>query len=177
VSRVRKTTESKQRWAGRAQAVEPGPDFDPVRTAHDNNGAPCPRCLPLAFNGQIQIEAVQPLPPPGWAPLAVDGSGPCCFDCQAADTVLKMLARNPGKARPHLTKLVSKRVLTREVASAGMDFPMARVCVANDRCEQHRLPGVPMGLVLEGWVRASKPGDFERHLAWMERMHLGEGED
>lgn len=147
-------------------------DLDPVRAAHDSNGAPCPRCLPLAFNDQIDIEHVQPLPEPGLAPLAVDGSGPCCFDCQAADTVLKILSRDPRKARPHLSKLIFKNVLTCEAASAGMDFPMARVAVGNDRSDQYRLPGAPMGLVLEGWMRASKPGEFERHLAWMARMRL-----
>jgi hypothetical protein len=102
----------------------------------------------------------------------VDGSGPCCFDCQAADTVVKMLARNPNKKRVHLTKLAFKNVIGHEQIDGPLGFLMARVAVGNDRCEQHRLPGAPIGLVAEGWMRPSKPGDFERHLAWMERMHL-----
>ena len=127
------------------------PEFDPVRDAHESNGAPCPRCLPLAFAGKIPVECVQPLPRPGIAPRAVSDNHPCCFDCAAADTVTKMMRKQ-------------------------LDFEMARVAVANDRSEQYRLPGMPMGLVLEGWVKPSRSDDFEVHRAWMDRVGLTDQE-
>lgn len=105
---------------------------------------PCPRCLPLAQEGDIRWEMVQPLPSGAYAPLAkVPGGKPCCWDCAAADTLLR-LRRAPN-------------------------FLAARIAVGNDRQEQYRLPGAPMGLVQEGVVRASAPGDLERHHAWLER--------
>ncbi len=51
---------------------------------------------------------------------------------------------------------------------------MARVAVGNDRMEQYRLPGVPMGLVGEKLVRANEPGDFDNQLEWLERSGLEE---
>jgi len=108
---------------------------------------PCPRCLPMAGFGRIRLEMVQPLPKGAAAPLAkVPGGGPCCFDCAAADT---------------LSRLSPK--VNRE-----MDFEMARIAVGNDRQEQYRLPGVPLGLVKAGYVRPSKKGDFEKHIKWLE---------
>jgi hypothetical protein len=49
---------------------------------------------------------------------------------------------------------------------------MARLAVGNDRMEQYRLPGVPMGLVQQRLVRPSEDGDFEDQLAWLERSGL-----
>lgn len=54
----------------------------------------------------------------------------------------------------------------------GMDFAMARIAVGNDRQEQLRMPGFPMGLVLYGIMRPSQPGDFETLLDWHDRMGL-----
>ena len=52
---------------------------------------PCPRCLPLAQEGDIRWEMVQPLPSGAYAPLAkVPGGGPCCYDCASADTLLRL---------------------------------------------------------------------------------------
>jgi hypothetical protein len=104
---------------------------------------PCPRCLPLAGFGRIRAETIQPLPAGALAPLGVDNK-PCCFDCQAADNLVK------------------------QKAFGVPEFVMARIAVGNDRQEQYRLPGVPMGLVQAGIVRPSKPGDFEKHLAWLD---------
>lgn len=50
-----------------------------------------------------------------------------------------------------------------------MDFTMARIAVANDRQDQYRIPGVRMGLVLEG-LPVSYPGDMEDQHAWLDRM-------
>ena len=47
---------------------------------------------------------------------------------------------------------------------------MARIAVGNDRQEQYRLPGVPMGLAMDGQIRKSKPGDLEDQHAWLDRM-------
>jgi hypothetical protein len=105
---------------------------------------PCPRCLPLAGFGHIRLETVQPMPKGVMAPLAKEPHGePCCLDCAAADLVLAM--------------------------AGAPNFLAARIAVGNDRQEQYRLPGVPMGLVMVGYVRPSKKGDFEKHLAWLEK--------
>jgi hypothetical protein len=45
---------------------------------------------------------------------------------------------------------------------------MARIAVGNDRQEQYRLPGVPLGLVAQHYVRPSKAGDLKRHHAWLD---------
>lgn len=103
---------------------------------------PCPRCLRLAREGVLRAEMVQRMPAAAFAPLARDGSGKCCRDCGAADA---------------LTGL-----------SSSLDFEMARVAVGNDRQEQYRLPGAPMGLVKVGIMAPSAPGDLERHHAWLD---------
>jgi hypothetical protein len=103
---------------------------------------PCPRCLPLAQEGKLRMEAVQRLPSRAWAPVARDRSGKCCRDCAAADVVM---------------------------GNYGMTFEMARIAVANDRQEQYRLPGVPTGLVHVGIVRPSKQGDFDEQTAWLDK--------
>lgn len=106
------------------------------------NAPPCPRCLALARACDIRWETLQPLPEGARAPLACDGSGPCCYDCAAADALVGM--------------------------GVGVEFVAARVAVGNDRQEQYRLPGVPMGLVRGGLVRPSAPGDLERHHTWLD---------
>jgi hypothetical protein len=107
---------------------------------------PCPRCLSAYFADDIHVQAIQRLPKGAAAPLADDGTGPCCHDCSAADTLIRM-----------------KTVPT---------WSMARLAVGNDRMEQYRLPGVPMGLVQQRLVRPSEDGDFEDQLAWLERSGL-----
>jgi hypothetical protein len=104
---------------------------------------PCSRCLALARKGVIRTETVQPLPKGAFAPLGLNRQK-CCFDCASADTLLRF------------------------PKSGVADFTMARIAVGNDRQEQYRLPGVPMGLVKAGFVRPSKPGDFEKHIAWLD---------
>lgn len=102
---------------------------------------PCPRCFELAKARRLRVEPVQRLPLGlGVAPLARDGSGKCCFDCAFADRLV----------------------------TSGMTFEMSRIAVANCRQEQYRLPGVRMGLVLNG-MRVSKPGDLEDQHAWLNR--------
>jgi hypothetical protein len=107
---------------------------------------PCERCLELARDRQIRVETVQRLPAAPWTPLAQDRSGPCCFDCASADALMRL---NPG----------------------AYTFTMARIAVGNDRQEQYRLPGAPMGLVGIRIVRPSVKGDLEDQHAWLDRMH------
>jgi hypothetical protein len=95
----------------------------------------------MARDGRIRAETVQPLPAGAWAPQAHDGSGKCCRDCGAADAVARVL---------------------------GLNFYQARVAVGNDRQEQYRLPGMPMGLVKAGLVAPSEPGDLEAQYAWLD---------
>jgi hypothetical protein len=114
--------------------------------AHDGEGTPCPRCLTLAVKGKIDPTMVMPLhPDPVRNPMARDGTGHCCQDCASADTLVSMCIPT---------------------------FEMARVAVGNDREDQFRLPGVPMGLVLDGLVRPSAKGDFDRHWNWLEQNGL-----
>jgi hypothetical protein len=101
----------------------------------------CRRCLALARTGALRMEVVQPLAAAPWAPFARDGSGPCCADCAAADTLMRLF---------------------------GLSFLAARIATGNERQEQYRLPSVPMGLVKAGLVRPSAHGDFETHLAWLD---------
>jgi hypothetical protein len=122
-----------------------------IKEASEYSETPCPRCLPLAGFGRIRAETVQPLPAEV-PPLDPDGRE-CCWDCQAADNLLKLDGTLP-KPRDKYD---------------STPFIMARIAVGNDRQEQYRLPGAQMGLVLYGIVRPSKPGDLERHHAWMER--------
>lgn len=103
---------------------------------------PCPRCLALAQDDALRVEMVQPLPPGAWAPLARDGSGPCCHDCAAADGLVRL--------------------------DVCLDFPMARIATGNERQEQYRLPGAPTGLVAMGRLRPSIAGDLEQHHAWLD---------
>lgn len=104
---------------------------------------PCPRCAPIFERGGLRREVVQPLPPGAMAPLAQDGSGKCCYDCASADTLVRL--------------------------RLGANFEMARIAVGNDRQDQYRLPGAPLGLVALGLVRPSAQGDFEMHLRWLDR--------
>lgn len=108
---------------------------------------PCLRCLEALKEGDVDPQAIQRLPEGAFAPLAVDGSGKCCLDCASADTLVKM-------------RLVP-------------EWGMARICVSNDRMEQYRLPGVPMGLVAEGLVRPSEAEDFDDQLEWLDRTGRG----
>lgn len=106
---------------------------------------PCPRCLELATDRLVRPEVVQRMPEGvGIAPIARDGSGKCCFDCASADALTGRM---------------------------GLTFLMARIAVGNDRQEQYRLPGVPMGLAMDGQIRKSAPGDLEDQHRWLDRLN------
>jgi hypothetical protein len=106
---------------------------------------PCPRCLELARAGRIRVETVQRLPVGALAPIARDGSGKCCLDCASADALMSM--------------------------EQALTFEMARIAVGNDRQEQYRLPGAPLGLVQQCIVRPSRPGDLEEQHAWLDALN------
>ena len=105
----------------------------------DATTEPCPRCLKLAWNEKIRVETIMPLPE--HPARSRDENEPVCRDCESADTVQ---ALNPS-----------------------LSWEMARVAVANDRQDQFRLPGAPMGLVGQGLVRPCEPRDFEHHHEWL----------
>jgi hypothetical protein len=107
---------------------------------------PCPRCTALARELKIRAEMVMSLPAGAFAPQDYRGNKQC-FDCNAAQLVQRVVLKIPGIT----------------------GFEMARIAVGNDRQESLRLPSVPMGLIMAGLMQASKVGDFERHLKWIER--------
>ena len=116
---------------------------------------PCPSCLRAHYQGAIRVEAIQPLPEGVMAPLLRATNEPCCHDCQSTDALL---------------------------AFTGLPtWNMARTAVGNDRQEQYRLPGAPMGLVYSGLMRPNAEGDLERQHAWLKAVGLGpviyDGED
>jgi len=88
----------------------------------------------------MRREAIQPLPEVAPPRLRADNT-PCCHDCELADTLVAL--------------------------GYVPNWDMARTVVANDRQEQLRLPGAPMGLVQMGLMRPSAPGDLERHHEWL----------
>lgn len=107
---------------------------------------PCPRCLRLAQAGRIRAETIQRMPKGAWAPMGLDRKK-CCFDCASADGLIQFGYFKDDE----------------------QGFLMARIAVGEDRQAQYRLPGVPMGLVMTGHVRPSALGDFEKHIAWLEK--------
>jgi len=174
----------------RAQVRQRRPDL------YEGNPKPCPRCLVWwADNQRSQwglAEMVQPIT--NLAPaLARDGTGPCCQDCQSADTLHQYLNEEPPprgfeqfveaantffQPVPFTEHCEAERVGPHR--STSMTWAMARLAVGNDRREQYRLPGAPMGLVQGGFVAASMAGDLDRHHAWAEEAGLWameEGDD
>ena len=83
------------------------------RAFDDLSDIPCPVCLELAEQGQIQAEAVMPLPQFP-ATLKRDGRK-CCRDCVATETTMRCCGNHPM-------------------------FVPARLTVANERIEGLRMP-------------------------------------
>lgn len=117
-------------------------------------GKPCPRCLAWFEKGRgkpdgerpsdVRRETVMPLHDvPAMNALAMDGTGPCCRDCESADNLMKRV-------------------------SAITTFDQARTVIGNDRQEQLRLPGAPLGTVQLGITRPSQEGDLGKHLRWLD---------
>lgn len=115
----------------------------------------CPRCKALAVAGRIRAETVQRLPEGAAAPMGLSGQKEC-YDCASAETLIRMGVVGGGSRDEQA-------------------FEMARIAVGNDRQEQYRLPGVPMGLVKAHLVRPSAPGDFEEQHAWLKTQDWYEG--
>lgn len=105
----------------------------------------CPSCLRASMDGHMRREAIQPLPELA-PPLSRQNNAPCCHDCAVADTLVAL--------------------------GYVPDWDMARTVVSNDRQEQLRLPGAPMGLVGMRLMRPSAPGDMERHHAWLAKQGI-----
>jgi hypothetical protein len=115
----------------------------------------CPRCKALAVAGRIRAETVQRLPEGACAPMGLNRQKEC-FDCASAETLLRMGVIGRG-------------------TMDDQAFEMARIAVGNDRQEQYRAPGLPLGLVQAKLMRPSAPGDFEEQLAWLKRQDWYEG--
>jgi len=107
---------------------------------------PCPSCLEARTF--MRVEAIQPLPEGAMAPMGLDGKKQC-HDCASAGTVMRL---------------------------HGLTWVQARIAVANDRQEQLRMPGIPMGLVGRGLVRPSEEGDLDRHHQWLRDAGLMDDE-
>ena len=109
-----------------------------------STGEPCQTCLRLYRRGEIRRESVMPLPK--WGPTIRDTGEKCCFDCQAAETLLA-------------------------VGHIDIPFHMARLTVANDRAESLRQPkGMAqlMGLCQMGLMKPASINDLSAHLDWVE---------
>lgn len=106
----------------------------------DPEGRPCPACLRWYRQGRLRREAIQPLPP--HPPLLRENNTRCCHDCESADLVMAL-------------QLVPEWI-------------MGRVAVANDRQEQLRAPGLPLGLVYHRFMRPNAPGALEKHHKWLD---------
>lgn len=117
---------------------------------------PCPRCLDLYERERIRGETVMPLPQGAFAPMEMYRPVKCCRDCASADTLIRIKLIGHGSDRD-------------TDADRETSFIMARIVVGNDRQEQLRMPGIPMGMVGEGLVAPCEPGDFEKHHAWLDK--------
>jgi hypothetical protein len=115
---------------------------------------PCPRCLALYEAGKIRGETVMPLPEQT-PPRAIYGAfrgQPCCFDCQAADNLIKCgLIPGPGDG-----------------VDQGSSFVAARIVVGNERQELFRMPGYRGTNNINKLLRQNKPGDLGRHQDWLD---------
>jgi hypothetical protein len=107
-------------------------------------GETCPSCLRAFFADKIRGEAVQPLPAHA-GPLDNEGK-PWCHDCATAE-LLRRIGNVPT-------------------------WDMARTAVGNDRQEQYRLPGAPIGLVGRGLMKPNVHGDLARHYEWLRTAGL-----
>ena len=113
------------------------------RAFDDLSDTPCPVCLGLATQGQIQSRAVMPLP--SFPALLRQDGRPCCRDCQATETTMRMGFQHP-------------------------EFGPARLTIANDRVEGLVMPFGMMeqfGLCRMGWIRPCSIDDLDRHIAWL----------
>lgn len=99
---------------------------------------PCPVCLRLAKDGQIQPRAVMPLP--SFPARLKSSNQQCCRDCQATETIMMM--------------------------GAHPQFEAARLCVSNERCETLTMPpgmAERMGLCSEWLMRPASLDDRNRN--------------
>lgn len=128
--------------------TEPLPD---AKRPYKLTTKPCPKCLKLYIDDQIRGEMVQPVPAGAFAPFDRIDKVDTCKDCAATYGLMRLMGYD-ARGR-----------------DGAQGFFMMRVAVGNDRQEHLRLPTVASGLVLVGVMERSYPGDFERHLKWLEK--------
>jgi hypothetical protein len=146
------------------EEIEPEEDGEAHEPPPDGWPEPCPRCMWALANRHIRAEAVRPLPPGALAPLEKRPKGkPCCHDCAAADNLMQVFL---VRRDPLVVQAVCRALPDIEDPEAERSWGMMRTAVGNDRQEQLRLPGMPMGLVLLGYVRSSEAGDLDFQHRW-----------
>lgn len=114
----------------------------PTMSGYPVTTTPCPLCVELLTQGRIRRETVMPVPVGAMAPRSRYRGCAICVDCAAAEGLMPQVGT----------------------------FEMARIATGNCRQESLRLPGLAMGLVMAGYMRASQEGDFDRHHAWLDRV-------
>ena len=105
--------------------------------------APCPVCIEMVNSGYLEWSSVMPLPVVG--PRSVDGR-PCCFDCQAAEVLMRL---------------------------SSVTFDMARHAVAAERAETLRMPdglSQAIGLCSMGVMRPASIDWLDFYYDWLERV-------
>lgn len=110
------------------------------------NASPCNRCKELWKKGLINLLTVMPVPE-STPPIAHDGTGPCCIDCKAADSLI----------------------------SLGLvpSFIPARQAVSDDRHSSFLFPGFKKGLIHHGLVTPCQESDLDVHNAWLDKNGIG----
>lgn len=104
---------------------------------------PCPLCLKLFEDNKLRLETIQRLPKGALAPLDSDGNK-ICWDCNTAFTLCKL---GNGTFEQH-----------------------NRIAVANDRQEQYRAPGSPIGLAQKQMLMKNEEGDLEDQHRWLDEV-------
>jgi len=171
----------------------PSVDQKAVMSAHCDLANPleagsvaCPRCLALWQAGALWLEMVRPLPECA-PPLDVTTAAPHCHDCAAADSLVRRSRADP-RFLAYLTERSQPVRLSPtpdddfeegeedrgDEGVGGISWVMGRVAVGNDRLEQYRLPGVPLGLAHPSLalVRPSAAGDGSKIRTWLVDLGL-----
>ena len=103
----------------------------------------CPSCRAVA--SQIRRETLMPVPLGSRAPLSRRRKiGAICFDCAATEALMTL--------------------------NSGLDFPMARIAVGNDRQEKLRLPGLAGHAKGIPMVKGALAGDLSRLQRWQKGL-------
>lgn len=134
---------------------------------------PCPVCICLWKASKIPARFVMPMAKGAWAPLS-DGTIARWLEKRTPDPFARRdndLSRRPTTVLPPAkpVKYICHDCGAAETLlrfTTALTFDMARIATGNDREEQFRLPGAPMGLVGKGIMRPCEQGDLTRIVYW-----------